>query len=96
MVKTRKHLTVHARHIYHAELERCPHCQEPLQTQRHYQWRKTVQHLANTVYVASHGSCCANPTCSHTGQVYTSAAAQAVTVPRRTYVGCDCPDWLVA
>jgi len=85
MAKTAKHLEVQERHIYKPEIEICPHCDEPLRARGHYQWRKTVQHLDRTAYVASQGRECVNPQCEHKGQVYTSAAAQMVTVPECTY-----------
>ena len=85
MPKTAKQLEVQARYIYNPEFKDCPHCNEPLQTRRHYQWRKTVQHLDRAVYVASQARECVNPRCEHQGQPYTSAAGQMVTVPECTY-----------
>lgn len=85
MAKTRKHLKVQERHIYNPEIDDCPHCGEPLQARRHYQWRKTVQQMDKVVYVASRGKECVNLDCQHKGQVYTSAAASMVTVPECTY-----------
>ncbi len=85
MARTRKTLHIDERHIYKTEIAQCPHCGTPLHTQRHYQWRKTVQHLDKVVYVASQGKVCGNPHCTHAGQVYSAAAAQMVTVPGCTY-----------
>lgn len=85
MVKTAKHLEVQERYIYHPELENCPHCGEPLQARRYYQWRKTVQQMDKVVYVASQARECINPECEHEGQAYESAVAQTVTVPKCTY-----------
>ena len=85
MAKRAKRLKVQERHIYNPEIDICPHCGEPLQARGHYQWRKTVQHLNRVVYVASRGRECVNPQCKHQSQVYTSAAAQTVTVPECTY-----------
>lgn len=85
MPKTAKHLEVRARYIYNPEIEVCPHCKEPLRARRHYQWRKTVQHLDGAVYVISQARECVNPQCKYAGQAYTSAAAQMVTVPKCTY-----------
>jgi ribosomal protein L37E len=85
MAKTRKHLQVQERHIYNPEIADCPHCGKPLQARRHYQWRKTVQQMDKAVYVASQGKECVNLQCEHRGQVYTSAAAQMVTIPECTY-----------
>lgn len=85
MSKTAKQLEVQARYIYKPDFEICPHCGSSLKTRIFYQWRKTVQQLDQTVYVASRASVCANPQCEHTGQAYTSAAAQMVTVPECTY-----------
>lgn len=85
MAKTRKHLQVQERHIYNPEIADCPHCDEPLQARRHYQWRKTVQQMDKVVYVASQGKECVNLQCEHKGQVYTSAEAQMVTIPECTY-----------
>ena len=85
MAKTAKHLEIQERHIYNPEIENCPHCNEALRARGHYQWRKTIQHLDRTVYVASRGRECVNPQCEYKGQVYTSAAAQMITVPECTY-----------
>jgi hypothetical protein len=85
MSKTAKHLEVQARHIYNPEIEVCPHCGGALRAKPYYQWRKTVQQLNGTVYVASRTRECINPRCEHQGQLYTSAAAQMVTVPECTY-----------
>jgi hypothetical protein len=85
MAKTRKVLQINERHIYKTEITDCPHCGRPLQAQRHYQWRKTVQHLDKVVYVASQGKECSNAQCLHRDQVYSAAAAQMVTVPGCTY-----------
>jgi len=85
MARTRKELQVNERHIYQTELTQCPHCGAPLVAQRHYQWRKTVQHLDQVVYVASQGKICRNAQCPHPGQVYSAAAAQRETVPGCTY-----------
>jgi hypothetical protein len=85
MAKTRKVLQINERHIYKTEITDCPHCGRPLQAQRHYQWRKTVQHLDKVVYVASQGKECSNAQCPHRDQVYSAAAAQMVTVPGCTY-----------
>jgi len=85
MPKTAKHLEVQERYIYNPEFKVCPHCNEPLQARRHYQWRKTVQHLDRAIYVASQARECVNPRCEHQGQPYTSAAVQMVTVPECTY-----------
>jgi hypothetical protein len=85
MSKTAKQLEVQSRYIYKPDFEICPHCESALKTRTFYQWRKTVQQLDQTVYVASRASVCTNPQCEHTGQAYTSAAAQMVTVPECTY-----------
>ena len=85
MPKTAKYLEVRARHIYNPEFKVCPHCNEPLRARPYYQWRKTVQHLDGAVYAVSQARECVNPQCEHQGQLYTSAAAQMVTVPECTY-----------
>jgi hypothetical protein len=85
MAKTAKHLEVQARYIYNPEFENCLHCSKPLRAQRHYQWRKTVQQLEGAVYVVSQARECTNSACEQQGQVYQSAAAQMVTVPKCTY-----------
>jgi hypothetical protein len=85
MAKTSKPLEVQTRYIYNPEFEKCLHCGERLRAQRHYQWRKTVQRLDGAVYVVSQARECANPECEQQGQVYKSAAAQMVTVPKCTY-----------
>jgi len=85
MARTHKQLTVDERHIYKSEITHCPHCGAALRARGHYQWRKTVQQLDKVVYVASQGKVCVNVHCAHQEQVYTSAAAQMVTVPECTY-----------
>jgi hypothetical protein len=85
MAKTTKQLEIAARHIYEPEIEICPHCKEPVQNRSYYQWRKTVQQLDGTVYVASRAKECVNPECDYEGEPYFSAAAQMVTVPECTY-----------
>ena len=85
MAKTTKQLEIAARHIYEPEIEICPHCKEPLRNRSYYQWRKTVQQLEGTVYVASRAKECVNPECDYEGEPYFSAAAQMVTVPECTY-----------
>ena len=87
MAKARPHkeLQVDARHIYKAEITHCPHCGAPLEAQRHYQWRKTVQHLDQVVYAASEGKVCGNAQCAQHGQVYSAATAHMEMVPGCTY-----------
>jgi len=85
MAKTTKQLEIAARHIYEPEIKICPHCKEPLQNRSYYQWRKMVQQLDGTVYVASRAKECVNPECDYEGEPYFSAAAQMVTVPECTY-----------
>ena len=85
MSKTAKHLDVETRHIYNPEFENCPHCGELLRTQRHYQWRKTIQRLDGVIYAVSQAKECANPACEHKGDVYKSAKAQMVSLPKCTY-----------
>lgn len=85
MAKTTKQLEVQARYIYNPELKVCLHCGGPLRARRHYEWRKTVQKLDGAVYVVSQGRECVNEECEYQGQVYKSAAAQMVTVPKCTY-----------
>lgn len=85
MAKRSKSLEVKARYIYNPEFTVCPHCGKPLRARPYYQWRKAVQQLDGTVYVASQARECVNPQCEHRGQAYTSAAAQMVTVPECTY-----------
>jgi hypothetical protein len=85
MAKTTKHLEVQARYIYNPEFEVCLHCGDPLRARRHYEWRKTVQKLDGAVYVVSQGRECVNEEGEYQGQVYKSAAAQMVTVPKCTY-----------
>ena len=85
MAKKAKHLEIQARHIYNSEIEVCPHCERPLRARSHYQWRKIVQQLDGTIYVASRAKECVNPACKYQGQTYSSAAAQTVTVPECTY-----------
>ncbi len=85
MAKRAKHLEIQARHIYKPEIGNCPHCGDDLKAGAHYQWRKTVQQLDGTVYVASQATECINPKCDHQGKAHVSAAAQMVTVPECTY-----------
>jgi hypothetical protein len=85
MAKRSKQLKVQARYIYNPEIESCPHCGEALRARRYYEWRKTVQQLDKTVQVVSQARVCDNPRCEDQGQVYKSAAAQMVTLPKCTY-----------
>jgi len=85
MAKRAKHLEVQGRYIYNPEIEVCPHCGEQLRARPYYEWRKTVQQLSGTVSVISQGRVCGNPNCDHRGEVYKSAAAQMVTLPKCTY-----------
>ncbi len=65
MPKRAKQLEIQSRHIYKPEIETCPHCGHKLKARAHYQWRKTVQQLNGTVYVASQAAECRNPDCDH-------------------------------
>lgn len=85
MGKTAKKLEIKERKVYNAEIEKCLFCGEGLRKQRHYKWRKTVQKLDKTVYVANQGSECVNEACEQKGRVYSSAEAQMLTVPNCTY-----------
>lgn len=85
MSKTAKHLDVKKRHIYNPEVENCPHCGQPLRVQRHYQWRKTIQRLDGVLHAVSQAKECANPTCKYRENVYKSAKAQMVSLPKCTY-----------
>jgi hypothetical protein len=85
VAKKAKQLAIQTRHIYKTEIEHCPHCQERLERQRHYQWRKTVQQLEGAVFVASHASECQNPGCEYQGRVYVPVKAQRVTLPGCSY-----------
>jgi len=85
MSKTAKHLDVETRHIYNPEFENCPHCGQQLRTQRHYQWRKTIQRLDGVLYAVSQAKECANPACEYGGNVYKSAKAQTISLPKCTY-----------
>lgn len=80
-----KQLVVQERHIYHAEMERCPACGTALHLCGHYTWRKTVQHLDKVVYVASRPKECRHAGCSLFGKRYPSAAAQRVALPHSGY-----------
>lgn len=85
MAKKSKHLEVQARYIYNPEIEVCPACRERLRARPYYEWRKTVQQLNGIVFVVSQARVCGNPNCDHQGEVYKSAAAQMVTLPKCTY-----------
>jgi len=85
MAKRSKQLKVEARYIYNPEIESCPHCGEALRAQRYYEGRKTVQQLDRTVQVVSQARECDNPRCEYQGQVYKSAAAQMLRLPKCTY-----------
>ena len=85
MAKTAKHLEVQVRRIYRPESEVCRHCGQPLHDRGYYQWRKIVQQLDGPRYVASLATVCVNPACDQQAAIYTSAAAQMVTVPECTY-----------
>ena len=80
-----KQLEITERRIYHAELETCPECSEPLVLSKHYSWCKTVQHLDKVVYVASRPKECPNPGCQLYEQRITSVVAQREALPHGTY-----------
>lgn len=80
-----KELTIQERHIYHAELDRCPSCGEPLHLCGHYNSRKTVQQLDKVVYVASRPKVCCHPTCAMHDKPQPSARAQGVALYYSTY-----------
>jgi hypothetical protein len=80
-----KHLVITERHIYHAELESCPACGQPLELCGHYSWCKTVQQLDKVVYVASRPKECRNAACQLYKQPLTSVVAQSVALPHSTY-----------
>ncbi|MCP4452782.1 MAG: hypothetical protein GY809_15070 [Planctomycetes bacterium] len=85
MAKKTKALEVDGRYIYTPELEVCPCCGEPLILRKHYQWRKTVQHMHEVAYVASRAKECKKPGCAQAGKGVVSAAGQMVTLARYTY-----------
>jgi hypothetical protein len=85
MAKQTKRLIIETRHVYNSEIEVCPHCESLLRPQGYYQWRKPVQQLTGTIYVAHRASECVQVGCSHVGQVYPSARAQRVTLPGCSY-----------
>jgi len=85
MAKKAKHLAVQGRYIYNPEREDCPYCGERLRARPYYEWRKTVQQLTGTVAVISQARVCGNPNCDHQGEVYKSATAQMVSLPKCTY-----------
>ena len=85
MAKRAKTLEIKGRKIYKPEPMECGECGTPLALQRHYQWRKRVQHLSGAVYVASQGGICSNPECSRKDEIVTSQEAQRLTLPECTY-----------
>ena len=85
MAKRAKRLEIKGRNIYKPEPMECGECGTTLELQRHYQWRKTVQHLSGAVYVASQGGKCSNPECSRKDEIVTSEEAQRLTLPECTY-----------
>lgn len=85
MVKRAKTLEIRERQIYKPESMECCECGGSLELQRHYQWRKTVQHLSGAVYIASQGGICVNPECSRKDEIVTSQEAQRLTLPECTY-----------
>jgi len=85
MAKRAKTLEIRERQIYKPEKMECSECGGTLELQRHYQWRKTVQHLSGAVYVASQGGKCTNPECSRKDEIVTSQEAQRLTLPECTY-----------
>jgi hypothetical protein len=80
-----KALTAQERYVYHAELERCPSCGEPLHLCGHYNSRKTVQQLDKVVYIASRPKVCCHPTCVLRHKPQPSARAQGVALYYSTY-----------
>lgn len=85
MAKRAKTLEIRERQIYKPEKMECSECGGTLELQRHYQWRKTVQHLSGAVYVASQGGKCTNSECSRKDEIVTSQEAQRLTLPECTY-----------
>lgn len=85
MAKRAKTLEIKGRKIYKPEPMECVECGTTLELQRHYQWRKTVQHLSGAVYVVSQGGKCCNPECSRKDEIVTSQEAQRLTLPECTY-----------
>ena len=85
MAKRAKALEIRERQIYKPESMQCSECGGALELQRHYQWRKTVQHLTGAVYAASWGGSCVNPECRRNERLVTSLVGQRVTVPGCTY-----------
>jgi len=88
VAKRAKTLEIKGRKIYKPESMECGECDTILELQRHYQWRKTVQHLSGAVYVASQGGKCPNPECSRQDEIVTSQEAQRLTLPECTM------DWM--
>lgn len=80
-----KKLVVQERYIYHAELEQCPLCGQPLQLSGYYHSRKTVQQLGKVVYVASRPKVCTNPECATCGKPHLSVRAQSVALRYCSY-----------
>lgn len=85
MAKRAKTLEIKDRKIYKPEPMECGACGTALELQRHYQWRKTVQHLSGAVYIASQGGKCTNPECGRQDEIVTAPEAQRLTLPECTY-----------
>lgn len=85
MTKRAKTLEIKERKIYKPESRECSECGTRLELQRHYQWRKSVQHLSGAVYVASQGGICSNPECRRKDEIVTANQAQRLTLPECTY-----------
>jgi hypothetical protein len=77
----RKDVVVAEHRIYHAELETCPLCHTALHKCHHLSWRKTVQTLAQNLFVSSRGSVCPH----HPNLIYLSDTAARLSLPHSTY-----------
>ena len=73
------------RKIIECEVERCPHCEQPLQPRKPWHMRKTVQTLAGPLFVAGKSKECINPACSHVGRHYYASGVLQISLPRSTY-----------
>lgn len=85
MPKQGKKLEIIERKIYTPESKICSECGEEIELQKHYRWRKIVQHMRGPVYVASRGGICVNVECKRLNEVVTSPLAEMVTIAGYTY-----------
>ncbi len=77
----RKSVVCTNRRHYHPEFNSCLLCGEKLKSRRYLNWRKSLQLLAENLYVTSRGKYCPR----HPDITYLSADAANLSLPDSTY-----------